>query len=39
MDTTPFQHRTLTVGDIDMHVVELGQGKPVVLVHGFPQHW
>jgi pimeloyl-ACP methyl ester carboxylesterase len=36
---TDFQHRTLTVGDIDMHVVELGQGEPVVLVHGFPQHW
>jgi pimeloyl-ACP methyl ester carboxylesterase len=36
---TDFQHRTLTVGDIDIHVVELGQGEPVVLVHGFPQHW
>jgi pimeloyl-ACP methyl ester carboxylesterase len=34
-----FLHRTRTVGDVDLHVVELGQGEPVVLVHGFPQHW
>lgn len=34
-----FLHRTLSVGDVDLHAVELGQGEPVVLVHGFPQHW
>jgi pimeloyl-ACP methyl ester carboxylesterase len=34
-----FLHRTLTVGGVDLHVVETGSGKPVVLVHGFPQHW
>jgi pimeloyl-ACP methyl ester carboxylesterase len=39
MNDQSFQHRTLTVGDVDLHVVELGQGEPVVLVHGFPQHW
>jgi pimeloyl-ACP methyl ester carboxylesterase len=39
MTTDDFQHRTVTVGDVDLHVVELGQGDPVVLVHGFPQHW
>lgn len=34
-----FRHRTLTVGEVDLHTVELGQGEPVVLIHGFPQHW
>lgn len=35
----PFQHRTVAVGEVDLHAVELGQGDPVVLIHGFPQHW
>jgi pimeloyl-ACP methyl ester carboxylesterase len=39
MTETDFRHRTLNVGEVDLHVVELGQGEPVVLVHGFPQHW
>ncbi len=39
MSQDGFRHRTLTVGDVDLHVVEMGQGHPVVLVHGFPQHW
>lgn len=39
MGQDSFVHRTHTVGDVDLHVVELGQGEPVVLVHGFPQHW
>jgi pimeloyl-ACP methyl ester carboxylesterase len=39
MKNDDFQHRTVTVGGIDLHVVELGVGPPVVLVHGFPQHW
>jgi pimeloyl-ACP methyl ester carboxylesterase len=39
MTDVDFQHRTLTVGAVDLHVVELGAGEPVVLVHGFPQHW
>lgn len=34
-----FLHRTRSVGDVDLHIVELGRGEPVVLVHGFPQHW
>jgi pimeloyl-ACP methyl ester carboxylesterase len=39
MTQDDFQHRTVTVGAVDLHVVELGAGSPVVLVHGFPQHW
>ncbi|MDX2233500.1 MAG: alpha/beta hydrolase [Hyphomonadaceae bacterium] len=39
MSQDGFHHRTLIVGDVDLHVIEIGQGPPVVLVHGFPQHW
>ena len=34
-----FTHRTMTVRDIALHVVEAGEGPPVILIHGFPQHW
>jgi pimeloyl-ACP methyl ester carboxylesterase len=34
-----FLHKTLTVGEVDLHVVEIGSGTPVLFVHGFPQHW
>ncbi|QBJ96143.1 alpha/beta hydrolase [Rhodococcus sp. ABRD24] len=36
---TTLTHRTVDVGDIEMHVVEQGQGAPVVLCHGFPGLW
>ncbi len=39
MTSAEFRHRTVTVGELDLHVVEVGEGEPVVLVHGFPQHW
>jgi pimeloyl-ACP methyl ester carboxylesterase len=39
MDAVPFTHRTLTVEDVDIHAVECGTGEPVILIHGFPQHW
>ena len=35
---TDFVHRTLPAGDVDLHVVEIGEGEPVILIHGFPQH-
>jgi pimeloyl-ACP methyl ester carboxylesterase len=33
------RHRTLRNGDIELHVAELGEGKPVLLLHGFPELW
>ena len=30
------KHSQIKVGDIELHVVEHGEGKPVLLVHGFP---
>ena len=33
----PHQHtRTVVRGDVELHVVEVGEGFPVVLAHGFP---
>ena len=33
------RHRTVTVRGVRLHVAEAGSGDPVVLLHGFPQHW
>jgi pimeloyl-ACP methyl ester carboxylesterase len=32
-------HRTVAANGIDLHVVEEGQGRPVILAHGFPELW
>ncbi|MFI5797406.1 alpha/beta fold hydrolase [Streptomyces sp. NPDC051677] len=33
------QHRFVEVRGVRLHVAEAGSGEPVVLLHGFPQHW
>ena len=33
------EHRFVQAGSIRMHVAEAGAGDPVVLLHGWPQHW
>jgi pimeloyl-ACP methyl ester carboxylesterase len=35
------RHRTVDAGGIELHVAEAGpaDGDPVLLVHGWPQHW
>ncbi len=33
------QHHLLDVRGARLHVAELGSGPPVVLLHGWPQHW
>jgi pimeloyl-ACP methyl ester carboxylesterase len=33
------KHSQITVGPVDLHVVELGAGSPVLLCHGFPDLW
>jgi len=33
------RHRYVDVGDVRLHVAEAGDGPPLVLVHGWPQHW
>jgi pimeloyl-ACP methyl ester carboxylesterase len=32
-------HRMLDVHGLRMHVAEAGSGPPVLLLHGWPQHW
>lgn len=32
-------HRDVAVNGFRMHVAEAGEGPPVLLVHGWPQHW
>ena len=33
------KHHQVNVGPVDLHVVELGTGKPVLFCHGFPDLW
>lgn len=33
------RHRTIAVGDVELHCVEAGDGPLVVLLHGFPEFW
>lgn len=33
------EHRFLDFPGLRMHVAEAGSGEPVLLLHGFPQHW
>ena len=33
------EHRWVRAGAVELHVAEAGQGEPVLLVHGWPQHW
>lgn len=33
------EHRHVSAGGLRMHVAEAGEGDPVLLLHGWPQHW
>lgn len=33
------QHQQVRAGVIELHVATAGSGDPIVLVHGWPQHW
>lgn len=33
------EHRYVDAGGLRMHVAEAGEGDPVLLLHGWPQHW
>jgi pimeloyl-ACP methyl ester carboxylesterase len=33
------EHRFVDVGDARLHVAEAGDGPPLLLLHGWPQHW
>jgi pimeloyl-ACP methyl ester carboxylesterase len=33
------QHRELRVNGVRLHIAEAGSGPPLLLLHGWPQHW
>jgi pimeloyl-ACP methyl ester carboxylesterase len=33
------EHRYATVDGVRLHYAEAGEGEPLVLLHGWPQHW
>ena len=42
-DTLPFvegtRHELVDIGKARLHVAQAGSGEPIVLLHGWPQHW
>jgi pimeloyl-ACP methyl ester carboxylesterase len=38
-DVHGVEHRFVEAGGLRMHVAEAGAGEPLLLVHGWPQHW
>jgi pimeloyl-ACP methyl ester carboxylesterase len=38
-DVEGVSHRYVQAGDVRLHVAEAGAGPPVLLLHGWPQHW
>jgi epoxide hydrolase 4 len=39
IDGVVVQHRRVRGDGIDLHVAVAGSGVPVVMLHGFPEHW
>jgi len=37
MPADPERHRSVRTNGVDLHVVERGSGRPVILCHGFPE--
>ena len=39
MSETPIHHQTLPINGMAMHVASLGDGPPLLLLHGWPEFW
>ncbi|KQT76756.1 alpha/beta hydrolase [Methylobacterium sp. Leaf465] len=39
MDATAIRHDTITANGVALHVARLGHGRPLVLLHGWPEFW
>jgi pimeloyl-ACP methyl ester carboxylesterase len=35
----PWAHHRVSLGDVSLHYVEAGAGRPVLFLHGFPEFW
>ena len=38
-DSAPFTHLVVDTPGLHTHVATIGDGEPVVMLHGFPAHW
>lgn len=38
-DAPGFEHHVIETPGLRSHVATIGQGEPVLMLHGFPQHW
>jgi pimeloyl-ACP methyl ester carboxylesterase len=38
-DVPGVEHRLVDVRGVRIHIAEAGEGEPVILQHGWPQHW
>jgi len=38
-DASGFEHAMIETPGLRTHVASIGQGEPVIMLHGFPQHW
>jgi pimeloyl-ACP methyl ester carboxylesterase len=39
IEGTEVTHRFIDIGEIKIHIAEAGQGEPLIMIHGWPQHW
>lgn len=39
LEAAGFEHLIVETAGLRSHVATIGEGEPVVLLHGFPQHW
>jgi pimeloyl-ACP methyl ester carboxylesterase len=39
IDGLIIQHRYIDIGNLKVHIAEVGKGEPVLMLHGWPQHW
>jgi epoxide hydrolase 4 len=39
MPDFPIRHERIPADGVELHVAVAGEGPPVVLLHGFPEHW
>ena len=39
MQGTPIQHGEITANGVRLHYARTGQGRPLLLLHGWPEFW
>lgn len=39
IEGTIVTHRFIDTGGINIHIAEAGEGEPLLMLHGWPQHW